>query len=51
MNCEHRRIKKNFPFGKNSSPDSFCKDCGHVVKPKDFERWRIEKERNRRKRK
>ncbi len=29
--CEHRRIKKNFPFGRNSTPTMFCKDCGEVI--------------------
>ncbi len=31
MNCEHRRIKKNFPFGKKSKADKFCKDCGEII--------------------
>jgi len=29
--CRHRRIKKNFPFGKKSCPRMFCKDCGAVI--------------------
>ena len=33
--CNHRRIKKNYPFGHKSVPRMFCKDCGEVIKPKD----------------
>lgn len=31
MNCEHKRIKKNYPFGKKSKPVMFCKDCKEVI--------------------
>jgi len=31
MRCEHKRVKKNYPFGKKSRADKFCKDCGEVV--------------------
>jgi len=31
MKCEHRRIKKNFPFGRKSKADKFCKDCGMII--------------------
>lgn len=31
MECKHKRIKRNFPFGKNSSPRMHCKDCGKVI--------------------
>jgi len=34
--CNHRRIKKNFPHGKKSTPIMFCKDCKKVIKPKDI---------------
>jgi hypothetical protein len=37
-NCNHRRYKKNFPFGKKSMPDMVCKDCGKIIKPKDLEK-------------
>jgi len=30
-NCEHRRVKKNFPFGRKSQAQKICKDCGIVV--------------------
>ena len=36
--CDHKRIKKNFPHGKKSTPVMFCKDCGKVIKPKDVMR-------------
>ncbi len=29
--CKHRRIKRNFPFGRKSSPRRFCKDCGKPI--------------------
>jgi len=29
--CQHKRMKKNFPFGRNSKPLRSCKDCGSVV--------------------
>jgi len=35
-NCSHKRVKKNFPFGRKSSPTMYCKDCKAVVKPKDI---------------
>jgi len=34
MICEHKRIKKNFPFGRKSGAVKFCKDCGEVVSNK-----------------
>jgi formylmethanofuran dehydrogenase subunit E len=29
--CFHRRIKKNFPFGRKSKPVMKCKDCGEAL--------------------
>lgn len=29
--CNHKRIKKNYPFGKKSDSVKFCKDCGKVI--------------------
>lgn len=34
LNCMHRRIKKNYPFGKKSTPRMVCKDCGMPISPK-----------------
>ncbi len=31
MTCEHKKIKKNFPFGRKSRADKHCKTCGDVV--------------------
>jgi hypothetical protein len=31
--CQHRRIKKNYPFGRKSKPIMKCKDCNEVVTP------------------
>jgi len=36
MNCKHRRIKKNYPFGRKSSSTMKCKDCGEVIMPHDL---------------
>jgi len=32
MRCNHKRIKKNYPHGRKSTPIIFCKDCGMVIK-------------------
>lgn len=34
--CKHKRIKRNYPFGKKSKPFKFCKDCGVVVSNRDL---------------
>lgn len=34
--CTHRRVKKNYSFGKNSTATKVCKDCGKVIKPYDI---------------
>ncbi len=49
MNCEHRRIKKNYPFGRKSSPTMFCLDCDEVVSLHDrmLERKKRKEERKR----
>jgi len=31
--CTHRRIKKNYNFGRKSTPTMVCKDCGELVTP------------------
>jgi len=46
--CKHKRIKKNYPFGKKSTAKKFCKDCGEVIQNKHFERIRKEKMKQRR---
>ncbi|MFW6233450.1 MAG: hypothetical protein ACOC3Z_02185 [Nanoarchaeota archaeon] len=38
--CNHKRIKKNYPFGKKSKPVKFCKDCGIVITGKMTEKRR-----------
>lgn len=35
-----RKIRKNYPFGKKSKPDIYCKDCGEVIKPHDKKKKR-----------
>jgi hypothetical protein len=49
MTCEHTRLKKNYPFGRNSKPQFYCKDCGIVIKPKDLEQRKNTKKIQRRK--
>ena len=34
MKCDHKRVKKNWPFGRKSKPTVICKDCGEIVKRK-----------------
>lgn len=46
--CEHRNIKKNYPFGRKSKPEMYCKDCGEVLKPKDLEKIKIKRRKSRR---
>ncbi len=29
--CMFPKIKKNYPFGKKSKADKFCRRCGNVV--------------------
>jgi len=31
--CIHRRIKKNYNFGRKSTPQMFCKNCGKIITP------------------
>jgi len=45
--CSHRKVKKNFPYGRNGKPTYRCKYCNKVLKPKDFERRRKELNRRR----
>lgn len=40
MECQHKRIKKNYPYGRNSKPVRICKDCGILVTNKILERKR-----------
>lgn len=49
MKCKHKRVKKNYPFGKKSTAEKSCKDCGAVLKNKFFEQKRKEKKAKRRK--
>jgi len=36
MICLHRKLKKNYPFGRKSKPEIYCKSCGEVLKPHDL---------------
>ena len=35
-NCMSPKIKKNFPFGRKSIADKFCKRCRNVVTNHDI---------------
>ena len=48
MSCEHRRIKKNYPFGKKSKADKTCKDCGKLITNKMLEIKRVERNKKKR---
>lgn len=37
-NCDHQRVKKNYPFGRKSRARKKCKDCGEVITNKDLEK-------------
>lgn len=43
IKCSHKRIKKNYPFGRKSKADKFCKDCGEIVTNKMIQEKRKEK--------
>jgi len=47
--CDHRRTKKNYPFGRNSKPIITCKDCGKIISQNELakEKTQREKQRNR----
>ncbi len=49
--CPHRRIKRNYPFGRKSKPSMDCLACGKIIKGKDLQEIRKIKEREQKKRK
>lgn len=40
--CNHK-IKKNYPFGRKSTADKYCKVCGEVIKNKEIRESKKEK--------
>ena len=46
--CKHKRIKRNFPFGRESKAIMYCKICGGVIKGKDLEEIRERKKKQER---
>lgn len=40
MTCQHKRIRKNYPFGKKSKSLKVCKDCNQVITNKMLEETR-----------
>lgn len=49
MRCEHIRLKKNFPFGRKSTPVMFCKDCKIVIRRIDLSDLKKDKSRKKKK--
>jgi hypothetical protein len=34
--CNHKRIKRNYPFGRKSKAVKICKDCGKLISNKEL---------------
>jgi len=49
MNCKHKRIKKNYPFGRKSTARKVCKDCGAVISNKFIQKRHEERNKERKK--
>ena len=45
--CEHRRLKKNYPFGRKSKPVMFCRDCNEVVSRKELKEMKSRRKKRR----
>ena len=45
--CRHHRVKKNYPFGRKSKSEKFCKDCGEVISNKQVSEKVRERRKNR----
>jgi len=43
--CNHK-IRRNYPFGKKSTPSMVCKLCGRIIKPKELEEVNKNKRKN-----
>ena len=50
MKCDHKKIKKNYPFGKKSKPEMFCLDCNQVVKSQELMKAKNQREKRMRRR-
>ncbi|KKN56528.1 hypothetical protein LCGC14_0571060 [marine sediment metagenome] len=50
MKCDHKKIKKNYPFGKKSKPEIFCSTCNQVVKLQELMKVKNERENRMRRR-
>jgi len=38
--CRHKRLKRNYPFGRKSKPLRSCKDCGKIISNKELKEKR-----------
>ncbi len=45
--CEHKRLKKNYPFGRKSKPVMKCKDCGKVITRKELKELKNRRKKRR----
>lgn len=39
-NCPHKRIRKNYPFGRKSKAQKYCKTCKSLITNKMLEKRR-----------
>ena len=46
--CNHKRIKRNYPHGIKSGAFMVCKDCGEVVTPYKLQQIKRNTKRKRR---
>lgn len=44
-NCNHK-IKKNYPFGKKSKADKYCKKCGKMITNHELSKEKSGKKKN-----
>lgn len=49
-NCEHKRTKKNFPFGRKSGAEVSCKKCGMPITKYEINKKIEQKHKGRRNR-
>ncbi len=50
MKCDHKKIKRNYPFGKKSKSEMFCTICNRVVKSQELIKIKNEREKRMRRR-
>lgn len=43
--CKHKKIRRNYPFGRKSNAFMYCEICGIVIKGKHLQEIRNKKEK------